>query len=170
MNATERPTDRPTERPPWPATNGHRPAGLTIDQAAAELGLSREAVRHRVRRGTLAGERVNGQWRVHIGRPRPARRPTTERPDERPAAEREIVRLEELVGVLKAEAGELRGELGWFRQRLEEAETAQAEMRRLLLAHAPGTRALAGPETPPEPHTATPARRRPWWRRLFGAH
>ena len=160
-------TDRPDVRPP---VNGHVPAGLTIDQAATALGLSREAVRHRVRRGTLAGERVNGQWRVHIDRTRPARRPADERPGEQAGASREIARLEELVSVLKTESGQLRGELAWFHDRLEAAEAERAELRRLLAQaqNAQSARTI-GPPTgdppTPSPTTEAPAapRRRSWW-------
>ena len=46
-------TDRPTDH-------------LTIEEAAAALDISREAVRLRIRRGTLTGVRVGGAWYVSL--------------------------------------------------------------------------------------------------------
>ena len=42
------------------------PDGLDMDAAAAQLGISREAVRKRLERGTLKGRRVNGEWVIDL--------------------------------------------------------------------------------------------------------
>ena len=156
---TSQPTiDRPPDRP-----TTDRPTGVTLDQAAAELGLSREAVRLRVRRGTLPGERVDGRWVVYLngwsvgatthatsatdrpGRPRrPARR------------DAEVARLEQFVATLERERSELREDLDARRREVQELH--------ILLGRAQGLVLEAGDA--PTAH-APPPPRRPWWRRLF---
>ena len=42
------------------------PDGLDMDGAAARLGISREAVRKRLERGTLKGKKVNGRWSIDL--------------------------------------------------------------------------------------------------------
>jgi predicted DNA-binding protein (UPF0251 family) len=42
------------------------PDGLDMDEAAARLGISQEAVRKRLERGTLKGRKVNGQWYIEL--------------------------------------------------------------------------------------------------------
>jgi hypothetical protein len=39
---------------------------VTLDEAAARLGLSRAAVRKRAQRGTLSARKVDGQWVVFL--------------------------------------------------------------------------------------------------------
>ena len=40
--------------------------GLTINQAASRLGVSENAVRQRIKRGTLSAVKVAGVWRVQL--------------------------------------------------------------------------------------------------------
>ena len=47
---------------------------LTITEAAEVLGVSRETVRLRVRRGKMAATKLNGQWYVHLDNPAPTTR------------------------------------------------------------------------------------------------
>jgi len=57
---------------------GQATDGLSVSQAAAYLGLSVNAVRHKIRRGTLPAVKVNGEWRVQVLEgmpPRPAASP-----------------------------------------------------------------------------------------------
>jgi len=146
------------------------------------LGLSYEATRARLRRGTLPGERRSGGWVVFLdGRPpdRPAtghdRPQSGQRPAGRPASDdrdrsgdlhppdREVVRLD-------AEVTHLRDELAWFKLRLEAAEVERSEMRRLLAAQTPQralvenatTRAEAG-ENRPEGVASTQSTVARWW-------
>ena len=46
--------------------NHPTPPGVTIAEAARALGISREAIRQRLRRGTLPATKVNGQWYIHL--------------------------------------------------------------------------------------------------------
>ena len=41
-----------------------RPATVSVGEAARRLGISPDAVRGRLQRGTLAGEKIAGVWRV----------------------------------------------------------------------------------------------------------
>jgi hypothetical protein len=61
--------------------------GLSVSDAAKRLGLSPDAVRSRLHRGTIAGAKVNGEWRVmlpsHEATPETAETPSR-RPGRRP--------------------------------------------------------------------------------------
>lgn len=50
---------------------GQRQDGVPIAEAAARLGLSPEAVRKRLNRGTLPGYKLEGTWYVTLDRPGP---------------------------------------------------------------------------------------------------
>lgn len=41
-------------------------AGVEVAEAARRLGVTPDAIRARLHRGTLAGEKVEGTWRVHL--------------------------------------------------------------------------------------------------------
>ncbi len=57
----------------------HSVTGLSVGDAAAHLGISANAVRHKIRRGTLTAYKVNGEWRVTVDDPtRPTPRHTPE--------------------------------------------------------------------------------------------
>jgi hypothetical protein len=42
------------------------PTGDRQDATVRILGVTTDAVRSRLRRGTLAGEKIDGEWQVHI--------------------------------------------------------------------------------------------------------
>ena len=46
-----------------------RPPGLTITQAAQRLGINRDTIRQRVRRGTLPATKIGKQWYIHLDGP-----------------------------------------------------------------------------------------------------
>jgi hypothetical protein len=136
----------------------YEPRRVTVSQAADALGISAEAVRMRVRRGTLGSEHVEGTVYVlldadqtqHVGDT------STDRTD-----------------LLIAE----------LQDRVRSLEEANRENRRIIAALTSRIPAIeapreeqGSPETPSEPVTSTetpPEREtsadgRPWWRRLFG--
>src|SRR5688572_5340920 len=55
------------------AATGNQPGsdgpGITISEAARQLGLSTDAIRSRLHRGTLPGRKVDGNWQVFLARP-----------------------------------------------------------------------------------------------------
>jgi hypothetical protein len=123
-----------------------------LRDAAAELGLTVDAVRKRVKRETLESERgADGRLYVFLDTDQESDYPRSD-------TDRLISTLEEQL-------------------RLE--REAHAEARRLLAAALERIPALEAPESPesasePRPSTAaspepeTPAETRPWWRRMFG--
>src|SRR5436305_718005 len=48
------------------STVHQEPERFTIAQAATLLGTSRDAVRQRIRRGTLRSEKADGKWYVYL--------------------------------------------------------------------------------------------------------
>ena len=57
-------------------------SGLTVAEAAARLGVTPDAVRRRLHRGTLAGEKTEDrEWRVWLPEPVPETAPGDARPD-----------------------------------------------------------------------------------------
>lgn len=147
---------------------------LTLDQAAALLGLSREGVRSRLRRGLLRGERRGSAWYVLAvsGQPvtvTPADRVTgpdqPDRPD-RPDRPRRAAARSALVARLEADVAFLQAEVERRDRELEHAAVERAELRRLLAAALPALPAGA-PETAENrvhPVVVAENPRRRWWR------
>jgi len=82
---TDRPTDQ-DDRPPVdhrPTTADHAP--VPIEAAATRLGITVNAVRQRVKRGTLEGYKTPAGWVVVVDRPTTDRPPTTAT-DQRPTS------------------------------------------------------------------------------------
>ena len=90
---------------------------LPLAEAAAELHLTPEAVRMRWRRGKLKGRRDDA-GRIFIALEGAA--------EQRPGNDRSAPGQADLVDVLKAQVSDLQ-------RRLDAADQAQSEMRRLLL-------------------------------------
>lgn len=141
---------------------------LTIDQAADHLGISPDAVRSRVKRGTVAAEREAGRVYVLVDADRHG--PAHDRPSTDQYAD-------------KALTSQMQSEIDHLRGQLEAERAAHAEARRIiagLVERIPVIEAPAdapeAPETPSEPvqstqappEPETPTETRPWWRRWFG--
>jgi hypothetical protein len=141
---------------------------LSVPHAAAQLGITPDAVRSRLHRGTLAGEKRSGVWRVFFSPTGMQQDATgTQRASDRHTPDAVIVRLESEVTFLR-----------------NELESRTEETRRLhhLLAGAleriPELPAGDMPQernpAPSRDDTATTAHApvhvdaRPWWRRLLG--
>jgi Mg2+ and Co2+ transporter CorA len=156
-----------------PTTNQQR---LTVHDAARRLGISEDAVRMRVKRGTLPADKEGGRLYVLLDI-----EPTTDRTDE-------------LIEELKDRVHRLEYQLDQEREaRTEERrrqDTVIAQLSRANEEQARTIRQLEAPaESPPaerespqtveeEPERAEPrpdasgaqegVERRPWWRRVFG--
>jgi hypothetical protein len=142
---------------------------MTVHDAARVLGISEDAVRMRVKRGTLDAEREGGRLYVML-----EAEPTTD-----PTGRTEMI-------------DELRDRLRYVEGQLEQEREARTEERRRhdtlmaqLMQRIPAIEASEAPDEPGAPQTAEEEQgrgeprsgageaqegteRRPWWRRVFG--
>lgn len=157
-------------------TTDRSAARKTVAEAAEVLGISAEAVRGRVRRGTLPVEREGGAVYVLLEETA-ADRPTD---DQSRTTDDQPVDRSELVEALREQIADLRGQLA-------EANAANRENRRIIAGltqripelEAAGSSERSGasetveegPEEEPSPRPGAPgpqeAAQRPWWRRVF---
>ena len=148
---------------------------LTVAEAADVLGVTVDAIRSRVKRGTIAHVREGGRVYVLLGADQG--RPGHDQPTDR------------LQSDSAALTSELRDRLRYVEGQLSEERQAHAEARRLLMAaleRIPPQATLEAPRESPEtveepsegaeprPYAGGPqegvqeAQARPWWRRVFG--
>src|SRR5829696_1095522 len=133
---------------------------LTVAQAAEALGLTVDAVRSRIKRGTIKVEHEGGRVYVLLD----ADQATTGRAQQTDQG-----------GDL---TGELRDRLRYVEGQLQAERQAHAEARRIIAGLVERIPALEAPESPgtgeegegsgegpTAPQAAPP---RPWWRRMFG--
>jgi hypothetical protein len=139
---------------------------MTVAGAADRLGITKEAVRKRISRGSLRSDK-DQDGTVHVYIPASGTVP--------PAGDRD-----ELVE-------ELRDQVRYLRRQLDQERDANRENRRIiagLTQRIPELEAARSPEPPEasqtveeEPDRAEPrpnaggtqgAAQRPWWRRVFG--
>jgi hypothetical protein len=124
---------------------------LDLRDAADVLGLTVDAIRKRVKRGTLESEKdADGRLYVFLD---------TDQESDHPRSD-----IDRLISTLE--------------EQLALEREAHAEARRLLAAALERIPALEPPESPetdaaprpgtPPPETETPTEARPWWRRMFG--
>ena len=147
---------------------------LDVGEAAHELGISTDAVRKRISRGSLRSDKANGHVRVwlDVG--------GTE------AGREAQVDGEALVEVLQEHISDLRVQLEAEREARRRADTIIAQLTQAnaaLAAKVPELEAAESREESAEgaaeaperaePHSATVESqegvRRPWWRRMFGS-
>lgn len=180
----ERRTGEPRDEP----GANHR---LTVGQAAERLGLTKGAVRSRIKRGTMPTVKEAGRVYVVLGGGTSAadHPPNNDEPIGEPSAQSELIEsLQDQVGFLRAEL-ERRGEEADRYQRIV-AGLAQTNanlserVREIEPAPEPpdepesGAEASEGAEPRPdtvgaqadaqEPGGEEKTTRRPWWRRLLG--
>jgi hypothetical protein len=142
-----------------------------VPEAAEQLGITAEAVRMRIKRGTLRSERQAGRVFVLLGPDRPTEHITerTEPTEDRTA---------ELIATLQEQLAE-------EREARRRADTIIAQLARANEEQARTIRELEAPSEPREspqtveeeqgrgePHPDAPGAQegvqRPWWRRVFG--
>ena len=147
---------------------------LDVGEAARDLGISTDAVRKRIARGSLRSDREDGHVRVwlDVG--------GTE------AGREAQVDGEALVEVLQEHISDLRVQLEAEREARRRADTIIAQLTQAnaaLAAKVPELEAAESREETaegaaerperPEPHSDAPgaqeAVRRPWWRRVFSS-
>lgn len=127
---------------------------LTVAEAADRLGISEDAIRSRIKRGTLVSVRESGTVYVLLDADRPT---TDEATSQRPTDEANAAK-DELIAVL--------------REQLAAEREANRENRRLLLAalERPARELEAETKEGPSDSSEGPENQssRPWWRRIFG--
>jgi hypothetical protein len=160
---------------------------VTVSDAAEILGLSTEAVRMRVKRGTLASTKIGGTVYVLLDGPnerpnvKPNARPndgTNGRPNPRPNVEAHpmVANLREHNADLRDQVDHLRRELDTRNEEIRRKDTILMAMTQRIpeLEATPETR--NGPETVAEdsgggeevpPERQEPAERRSWLYRFF---
>jgi IS30 family transposase len=146
---------------------------LTVAQAADALGVSQDAVRKRIRRGTIqSGRDESGRVYVYVAASETVHKTDQDTSQPQPESSALISAKDETIAAL--------------RDQLEAERQAHAEARRLLMAalerippqlEAP-SEARESPQTvEEEPERAEPrpatggaqeGTQRPWWRRMFG--
>ena len=141
---------------------------LTVPETAEALGITTDAVRMRLSRGTLASERHEG--RVYVLLENDVTADISGDTTALIAAKDETIEI-------------LREQLRAQREQLQAEREAHAEARRIIAGLVQRVPELeAAPESPPEsPETTTTAEeaeqrpggaqegaQRPWWRRVFG--
>jgi hypothetical protein len=137
----------------------------TVSKAAEILGISAEAVRGRIRRGTIPVEREGGTVYVLIEGLEQHRttddqsRTTDDQPGDR--TDLLIAELQDRVRSLEEANRENRRIIAALTSRIPAIE-APPEAR-----ESPETASEHGPSTTGSPEPETPAEARPWWRRIF---
>lgn len=140
---------------------------LTVQEAAEVLGTSVDAVRMRVRRGSLDSEKESdGRVYVYLGGDSSE---TKHQLDGEPAAlisakDETIAVLREQLRAEREAHGEARRIIAGLVQRVPELESPASPDR------GPGQadRAAAGPGNGAVPEDRETGFERPWWRRMFG--
>ncbi len=188
-------SDQPTNRPTNHDDQGDRPAGdhrptmtdhapVPIEEAAARLGITVNAVRQRIKRGTVEGYKTPAGWVVVVERPtdRPTTatdhttRPTNQRPTTTDQTGNvDLAPLAAVIADLTRENRQLAEAAAIWQIR-----AVQAEERLKQLTAGDDTPTDASQASPFAPGEAQPAVRAPdasasprpayasWWRRLFG--
>jgi excisionase family DNA binding protein len=138
--------DRPTV---WTRSDDTQMAGrkrLTVAQAAELLGLSAEAVRSRVQRGTLQSEKVGGTVYVLL-EDTVQSRPNTDEPHATDEAQTN------LIGDQTEFIGSLQGQIEWLRREVERKDT----LLMTLMQRVPELDPVRNPAPEPREAPETPA-------------
>ena len=188
---TERPgADKTDDRAATERPTVHVRRRLTVSEAAAELGISAEAVRSRVKRGTLRSVKESGTVYVLLSAPvvgdrmRPGHDQTTtghDQTSDRSPAEPD--RSDDRTALIES----LQDQVSYLRDQLDAERSANRENRRLLAAALERIPQLeTSRDEPRAPESASEGaervedrtdvaeaqegvERRSWWRRLFWA-
>ena len=161
-------------------TDSQADTGLSLTDAAAQLGISERTVLRRIKDGTVDGRKVGegrgGVWRIYLSvsdsQPAPVSDSPTNAPgtlsdsptdepgnasasvsDSQTQPAQDMIRMVELVDKLQAQNQQLAGQLGYLQRQVQEQ---QETIQKLLPAP------KDEPEPPAEPE------RRPWWKRWIG--
>jgi predicted transcriptional regulator len=129
---------------------------VTVQEAAHRLGVTEQAIRKRVKRGTLESDTEAGRVYVYLDAGYEPGQDTVTNPAS-----------DALISGMQARIDSLE-------RQLEEANTRDRENRRIIMQQAQNLAAIEAPESGDrspdveEPPADSEGSRRPWWRRLFG--
>jgi hypothetical protein len=153
-----------------PTTDESTGRRLTVPEAAEALGISGDAIRSRIKRGTLATVREGGRVFVVLGgsdRPNAQAQPTNA-----PSADRLYEEMQARIRYLESQVEEEREArrradtlLARLMDRLPELEAPQETRESLETAPEESERA----EPRPGGTEAQEGVRRPWWRKVLGS-
>ncbi len=147
----------------------------TVKEAAEVLDITVDAVRGRIRRGTLDSVKLDGVVYVLLdatNREQQSDESATESAD----ASRQTADESGLVSNQSELVGDLRGQVDWLRREVERKDTIIMQMAQRI----PELDAASEPRDAPEPASESrekaeaypeqqePAQRRSWWKRFFG--
>ena len=173
---TRQDTDGDTDRP-----------ALSVSEAADRLGLTPDAVRARLHRGTLDGEKHAGAWRVWLSTTTTDRQTTVDRQDptghRQDAPTAEVEALRDHVAHLAADVAYLQDQLAQRSRELATERERSDVIQQLALQRIPVLTPGESPaQTAPQTVPAAPGGPSPaeagdrasattvgaWWRRLLG--
>jgi hypothetical protein len=171
---------------PIQSTVHAEPERFTIAQAATLLGTSRDAIRQRIRRGTLRSEKADGKWYIYLAEESAAAETSgTDGLDNVPSDHPSIVQSTRPNDDLYRQlVDQLRGEVAFLREELRRKDQLLAGFaQRIPMLEAPQQGGESGarearsvqadpphevPETPSAASAAPAESHRPWWK--FWAH
>ncbi len=165
-------SDRPDrDRTPTGIRLDNDRTAVTIAEAARMLGLSTDAVRKRLQRGTIPGEKIGDTWRVFLA----TDAPPADQPDvssQRPDNDRTttagpdplVETLREEVAYLREQLAERSRELAAERERFDVLHREALARIPALGAGQDAAVAAREPQREAEPARATPATAVPWGR------
>ncbi len=166
-------------------TDSQADTGLSLTDAAAQLGISERTVLRRIKDGTVDGRKIGegrgGVWRIYLGvsdsQPAPVSDSPTNAPsslsdsptdepgnvsasvsDSQTQPAQDMIRMVELLDKLQAQNQQLAGQLGFTQAKLQDA---QEEVQQLRLLMAPKDEPAPEPPAQLEPKVS-------WWRKLLG--
>ena len=166
-----------SEDPPtvWTRTDDARTADwkrVTVAQAAELLGLSAEAVRSRVQRGTLESEKVSGTVYVLL-------EDTAQTSPNNHESYATDGTQTNLIGDQTEFIGSLQGQIEWLRREVERKDTLLMTLMQRVPELDPVRDPTPEPQDDPEKASAAPGKgtspkdnvtqeKPSWWRRFFG--
>ncbi len=139
---------------------------VTVAEAANRLGLTQDAVRKRVARGTIRHDKdQDGRIYVYVSPSDTSSKTDQDNVQDEPERDRYIASLEDQISFLRRELERKDAILLRMAERIPELEPVQEPQNQAESAGSRSDRV----ETPEEPSKAQkPTERPPWWRRVFG--
>jgi hypothetical protein len=171
--------DRMRQTNDRPETNHSTDRRVTVQEAAVLLGLSEDAVRSRLKRGTLGKEKApDGTVYVVLGVGESTDRPTTSQPtNDQPTTGQSTDQSAQ--AMMQAHLDSLQDQLDHLRCQLEEAHDANRENRRIIAGLVQRVPELepareqreatvsASDDAGEGDATSEPKKPVSWWRKLF---